>query len=578
MNLSPLKNSLQILVDAEASHPWRHKAVGEISRVLERVAELFLLYGDSLAYETAERMGITPAEVYFETVFPSVWGILSTCQSLRRANPKQSLEQHLEQIVSPSLIDFEGFPACRLLPANRLEKLLLPGMAGYVLFNGSKDQVAAQFADSQADQEKPKKGIALCLLPFNLASIGALDIIHLLCNKGLRVVAKFSEKAGFGGPYLEKIFAPLIECDALRFVYGGPETGAWLVSQSEFDQIHVTGSVATGRAVTRLADFNRVTSELGGVTPAIVLPDVFLRRGTLQQVARQVAFGMLANNGQHCVSFQLIVVPESCSHFFKELLWKEISSAAKRGGEHHGARLLIDQAAANRLESMIEELRRAGAVTTPIHPVATDRGFPPTLIEGIDENVSFLREEAFGPVAALLTLPDDSFQERALDLANSPALAGDLGISIFTSNPFEPKIRRMATELRHGIVAINMYPGIAFATSLPWGAGPLGLSGQGWVHNYRFLPEKAIRKVIILSPLGKKGIGPLQWEDPWLLNVSGENSFRLAKALVHTSWAFFQQKKWKLLTSQFDLFRTLIQREVQSRVADRKDNLKSILR
>ena len=95
MNHSPLKNNIQILVDAEGSSPWCHKTVDGISRLLERVAELFLLYGDPLAYETAERMGITPAEVYFETVFPSVWGILSTCQSLKGANPKRSLEQFL---------------------------------------------------------------------------------------------------------------------------------------------------------------------------------------------------------------------------------------------------------------------------------------------------------------------------------------------------------------------------------------------------------------------------------------------------------------------------------------------------
>ena len=575
MNPSVLKSSLQVLVDAEVSSHWRQKTVGDISRLFERVAELFLLYGDPLAYETAERMGIPPAEVYFETVFPSVWGLLSTSQSLKRGNPKQSLEELLKQEVSPPLTDFEGFSACRLLPANRLEKMLLPGMSGYVLFNRSEDHVAALQDSLETDQEKLGKGIALCLLPFNLASIGALDIVHLLCNKGFRVVAKVSEKAGFCGPYLEKIFAPFVECDALRFVFGGPETGAWLVSQSEFAHIHVTGSVQTGRAVTRIAGFDKVTSELGGVTSAIILPDVFLRRGAAQQVARQLTFGMLANNGQHCVSIQVIVTPQSHSHTLKELLWEEISLASKREGEHNGDRLLIDEAAAERLGLMIEELYQTGAVTTPIYPRATGRGFPPTLIEGIDENVSFLREEAFGPVAALLTLPDDSFQERALELVNSPALAGDLGISIFTSSPSRPEVRRMAAELRHGIVAINTYPGIAFATSLPWGAGPLGLSGQGWVHNYRFLPEGAIRQVIIVSALGKKGIGPLQWEDPWLLNVSGENSTRLAKALVQACWAFFRRKKWKLLDSQYDLFRALLQRELQSRMADQKGSPKS---
>jgi acyl-CoA reductase-like NAD-dependent aldehyde dehydrogenase len=569
MNHSSLDKTLRIPLDAEASSPWRLKSVGEISFLLERVAERFLLYCDPLADETAERMGIAAAEVYFETVFPSVWGILSISDSLRRANPTQTLEQHLRQTVPPPLTDFAGFPACQLLPANRLEKMLLPGVTGYVLLNHSEDDFTTQPEKSQCNHEKPGKGIALCLLPFNLASIGALDIVHLLCNRGLRVVAKISEKVGFSGPYLEKIFAPFVEQHALTFVYGGPERGAWLVEQPEFEHIHVTGSIETGRVIKRSAGSKRVTSELGGVTPALVLPDVLSRREGMRHVARQVAYGMLANNGQHCVSFQLIVLPDSYSQSFKEVLREEIALAASREGEDQGNRLLIDHSSACRLEAKLEVLHEAGSEITPIHPKARGRSFPATLIEGLNCDATFLREEAFGPVAALVPLPGDSFLQKALEFANSSTLAGDLGISIFTSNPTLPEVKRLAAELRHGVVAINMYPGVAFATSLPWGAGPLGLSGQGWSHNYRFLPENLIRKVVLLSPLGKKGMGPLRWEDPWLLNVSGDTACRLAKALVGSCLAYFQRKKWRLFNAQFELFRALFRREIQSRRGDR---------
>lgn len=575
MSHSSLKNTINTLAGAEASSPWRLQPVREISLLLEKVAELFLSYSDPLAYETAERMGITPAEVFFETVFPSTWGILSISESLKRANQSQTLEQHLKQTVSPRLTDFAGFPASRILPANRLEKMMLPGVTGYVLFNRPEDHMTSQHNEAPKDEANPSKGLGLCLLPFNLASIGALDIAHLLCNRGYRVVAKVSEKVDFSGPYLEKIFAPFVDSNTLSFVYGGPEVGAWLVEQPEFDHIHISGSVQTGTAVKRAAGSKRITSELGGVTAALVLPDVFSHGEDMRHVARQAAYGMLANNGQHCVSFQLIVIPDSCRQSFKSTFCEEISLAARREGEHHGDRLLIDHLSADRLEAKLEKLQLAGAEVIPTHPKAKDRGFPATLIANIDKADPFLREEAFGPVTALLTLPDDSFLEQALDLANSSALAGDLGISVFTSNPSHPDVKRFAAELRHGVVGINIYPGVAFATSLPWGAGPLGLSGQGWSHNYRFLPEKAIRKVVLLSPLGKKGMGPLKWEDPWLLNVSDDNSIRLARALVCSSVAFFQRKKWKLFTAQFDLFRALFKREIQSRIGEQKRLLNS---
>ena len=65
--------------------------------------------------------------------------------------------------------------------------------------------------------------------------------------------------------------------------------GTWLVEQPEFDHIHITGSVQTGSAVKRAAGSKRVTSELGGVTAALVLPDVFSHREGMRHVARQAS-------------------------------------------------------------------------------------------------------------------------------------------------------------------------------------------------------------------------------------------------------------------------------------------------
>ena len=116
------------------------------------------------------------------------------------------------------------------------------------------------------------------------------------------------------------------------------------------------------------------------------------------------------------------------------------------------------------------------------------------------------KEEAFGPVAGLLPLPVEGFEPQALAIANSTHLSGDLGISLFTARPHSAEIQRMAQELRHGIVTVNTYPGVAFATSVPWGAGPGQMSGNGWVHNYAFLPEREIEKVVLDGSARTKGI------------------------------------------------------------------------
>ena len=98
----------------------------------------------------------------------------------------------------------------------------------------------------------------------------------------------------------------------------------------------------------------------------------------------------------------------------------------------------------------------------------------------------------------------EGFEPQAWRIANSTHLSGDLGISLFTARPHSAEIQRMAQELRHGIVTVNTYPGVAFATSVPWGAGLGQMSGNGWVHNYASA-RREIEKVILTAPLGRKG-------------------------------------------------------------------------
>ena len=295
----------------------------------------FYARGDALAAETAERMGVPPASVWFESLFPAVWGLLSTASILK------SRQGSLGEIVAaqPRATEvFAGSPALRLLPANPFQRLLLPGFSGHVLLRPS---------GSPPPKQPSTGGLALCLLPFNLAGIGALDILHLLCLGPRRVLAKVSEKAPFLEDHLEKMFAPLVSCGALSFVQGGPDTGARLAARPEFDRIHLTGSARTAAAVQAIAGLDKVTCELGGVTPAIVLPEVNRDGRFLRQVARQVVFGALANNGQHCVSYQVVLVPESLRGALGQALAREMALVSRPGGPAGPHRLLIDEAASS---------------------------------------------------------------------------------------------------------------------------------------------------------------------------------------------------------------------------------------
>ena len=89
-----------------------------------------------------------------------------------------------------------------------------------------------------------------------------------------------------------------------------------------------------------------MTAELGGVTLAIVFPDALQTEADRRQVARQVAFGALANNGQHCVSFQMVLVPATEHTAFERMLSQEFRLVSSRGGGQRGRRKLVDAGAA----------------------------------------------------------------------------------------------------------------------------------------------------------------------------------------------------------------------------------------
>ena len=249
--------------------------------------------------------GSDAGEVWLETIFPSVWGLLSTRRGLlANANVREPLQRLRHFSARFTRAEFAGRQAIRVLPANLLERLLLPGFSGHVVLKQSSSDVDKPTVSSTP--ESPDTGLALCLMPFNLASIGVLDIVHLLCKQQQRVVAKISEKVEFVGPILEKILAPFIQANALRFVYGGPDVGAELaarprvLARSSYGQrahgrssCPNSGSAETDRGTGRSDTGDRVSRRaLNGIRPkGGRAPDCLRCLGQQRSALRQLSNG-----------------------------------------------------------------------------------------------------------------------------------------------------------------------------------------------------------------------------------------------------------------------------------------------
>src|SRR5262245_60228199 len=180
-----IESKIRILKQAEASERWAAKPKSEIAKLLFEVANLFCEHGEAFSAETSEQMGVTPAEVWLEVVFPSVWGLLSTARIFGKASSTGDHQVEIGSAVQLSekmeCADFGDiatessarYRTLRILPQNNFERLLLPEFRGYALIerNPEPDQrqsLPAASPDGVSSIRNP--GLALCLLPFNLTS------------------------------------------------------------------------------------------------------------------------------------------------------------------------------------------------------------------------------------------------------------------------------------------------------------------------------------------------------------------------------------------------------------------------
>jgi acyl-CoA reductase-like NAD-dependent aldehyde dehydrogenase len=122
----------------------------------------------------------------------------------------------------------------------------------------------------------------------------------------------------------------------LNVVSGGDELGAWMTAHPLVRKISFTGSVATGKKVAAAAasDLKRVTLELGGNDPAIVLDDV-----DLAQVADKLFWSAFRNSGQVCIAVKRVYVPERLHDDLVDALAERARSVQVDDGMAEGAEL-----------------------------------------------------------------------------------------------------------------------------------------------------------------------------------------------------------------------------------------------
>jgi aldehyde dehydrogenase (NAD+) len=224
----------------------------------------------------------------------------------------------------------------------------------------------------------------------------------------------------------------------------GAVVGEAISRHPDVAKISFTGSTQTGKAILRNAadSFKRVTLELGGKSPTIILDDADL--ATAVPLAIQAGF---MNSGQACIAGTRILVPQSRKAECEEALRRAV--AAVKSGDPLDPQTDIGPMVSEKQWQRVQGYIRLG-LQEGARLLAGGEGRPensgkgwfvkPTLFTDVDNSMRIAREEIFGPVLSIIPYRDD---DDAVAIANDT----DYGLSALVLGADARRAQRIGSEL-----------------------------------------------------------------------------------------------------------------------------------
>lgn len=315
-------------------------------------------------------------------------------------------------------------------------------------------------------------GVVGALTPYNRPLNQVVVKVAPALAAGNGIVVKPSEKT----PLSALAFAELArDCGlppgTLSIVTGTPDEAGRALATGDVDMITFTGGVQTGHAVARAAAGKRVTLELGGNDPLIVLADADVALAA--QIAADQAF---ATAGQSCRGVKRVIVVDAVADDFVGRLAER--AGTKRWGDPLDPATdvgpLIDEPAAILVDDRCMEAVDAGALQV-CGGQREGALFAPTVLDRVPPFTDLVVYETLGPVAPVIRVRDT---EEAVAMANGTPYGLQAGVITDSTTEF----LSVAHSLNVG--AVNLMDGPAFdSPHIPFGGvkdSGIGREGIRW--------------------------------------------------------------------------------------------------
>jgi acyl-CoA reductase-like NAD-dependent aldehyde dehydrogenase len=320
-------------------------------------------------------------------------------------------------------------------------------------------EIAKQSLPDEIVEETPQRrvitrfaalGVVGGIVPWNFPVLLAIWKIAPALMAGNTIIIKPSPFTPLCTLKLGQLCAQALPAGVFSVVCGGDELGKWMTAHEGINKIAFTGHTDTGKHVMRSAagTLKRLTLELGGNDPAIVLPDVDPKK-----VAPQLFWGAFANNAQFCNATKRLYVHED---IYDEVLKELVSfsqSVVVGDGAAAATQLGPIQNAPQyeKVSEYFEDCRRNGyrfAVGGEIDQNAKGWFVPVTLVDNPPENSRIVTEEPFGPILPILKWRDEADVIRR---ANDSRYG--LGASVWGEDL--AAVERIGAQLEAGTVWLN---------------------------------------------------------------------------------------------------------------------------
>jgi len=325
-----------------------------------------------------------------------------------------------------------------------------------------KPEILREDASGRVLLDYQPLGVVGAIAPWNAPLILATQIAAQALVAGNTVIVKPSPFTPLTTLRLGEIAAETLPAGVFNVVSGGNALGQWMTEHPGIDKIGFVGSTVTGKKVMASAansTLKRVSLELGGNDPAIVLDDV-----DVDAMAARLFWSAFVNSGQICMAVKRVFAHESVAERLVDALAGKARQVKVGSGFEPDVELgpLQNQPQYEKVLAILQDARERGARFVTGGGALPRPGYfiAPTIVTGVAEGTRLVDEEQFGPVLPVLTFKTI---EEVVRRANATRYG--LGASVWSGDV--TRAQEVARQLEAGTVWINAHGGAS--ADIPFG-------------------------------------------------------------------------------------------------------------